>query len=144
MIEKEFRENIRLLERALGLLKPDSSIWLCKNITLAQCHALIEIGRKSDITLKDLAGTLQLDTSTTSRAVDALVKKGYVNRIQSQVDRRSIILSLTEEGNNIYGGIEQNMSEQYRQVLDQIPVDQRENVVDSLKLMIHAFNHVQG
>ncbi|MBU4439706.1 MAG: MarR family transcriptional regulator, partial [Firmicutes bacterium] len=80
---KQFREQIRILERKLGLLKKNNGSYCAEVLTLAQCHALVEIGRIETISLKELSVILAIDMSTTSRTVDGLVKKGYVLRIPS-------------------------------------------------------------
>ena len=105
---KHFREQIRILERKLGLLKKNNGSCCAAALTLAQCHALVEIGRVKIISLKELSIILAIDMSTTSRTVDGLVKKGYVQRIPSREDRRSVEISLTESGFEIFETIESN------------------------------------
>lgn len=46
---KQLREMIRIFERKLGVLGNCQSD--CCGITLAQCHALVEIGRSRKISL---------------------------------------------------------------------------------------------
>ena len=56
---KQLREMIRLLERKLGAL--DDFQVSCCDITMAQCHALVEIGRAGSISLNELAELLNLE-----------------------------------------------------------------------------------
>ena len=134
---KEFREKIRVLERSLNMLN-QSSDTDCSSLGLSQCHALIEIGRKESIALKELALTLQLDASTTSRTVDALVKKGLVNRTPSEIDRRSIHISLTEAGQALFLKIESDMDQKFDAILTKIDSSQHDMILNSLELILTA------
>ena len=68
------REKLRQLERELDdRFRSDSG---CCGLTLAQCHTLLEIGNKGEISLVELASRLSLDTSTLSRTINGLVILG--------------------------------------------------------------------
>lgn len=138
---KQFREQFRILERHLGLLGKTNGGGCCKSITLAQCHALVEIGRVGKISLKDLSIILNLDTSTTSRTVDSLVKKEYVKRTSSSTDRRSIDISLTDLGNELFKNIEKTMEHQFSNIFKKIPSNKQKQVIETLDLLIDAFDN---
>lgn len=137
---KHFREQIRILERKLGLLKKNNGSCCAAALTLAQCHALVEIGRVKIISLKELSITLAIDMSTTSRTVDGLVKKGYVQRIPSREDRRSVEISLTESGFEIFETIESNNDTFFADIFNNIPIDEKMNVLHALDVMLAAFD----
>lgn len=133
---KNFRELIRLLERKLGLLNKQDSC--CSEVTLAQCHALVEIGRSKSISLKELANILGLDISTMSRTVDSLVKKEFVVRIQSETDRRSILISLTNKGLNLFNDIENKMNAEFENIFDHISKEDQISALSGLNIIIEA------
>lgn len=137
---KQFREQIRILERKLGLLKKNNGSCCAAVLTLAQCHAVVEIGRVKSISLKDLAVILAIDISTTSRTVDGLVKKGYVQRTPSLEDRRSVDISLTESGMVIFETIESNNDTFFADIFDNIPNDEKMNVLHTLDVILAAFD----
>lgn len=140
---KEFREQIRILERRLGLLnKSNNGSFSCCKVTLPQCHALVEIGRAHHISLKNLANILSLDTSTTSRSVDGLVKKGYVTRQESSLDRRSIEITLTPTGQKLFQDIEQKMDNDFAKVFNRIPHEEKENVLKAMNCILNAFDQI--
>lgn len=136
---REFRELIRIMERRLGLLNKESN-GCCCSITLAQCHALVEIGRHSSISINELAGILNLDKSTMSRTVDNLVKKKYAYKVQSDKDKRGIEIKLTDEGNKIFNDIEYKMNNKFNRIFEIIPTDQRENVLKSMEVLVKALD----
>src|SRR5512133_3813771 len=97
-IEKadQLRELIRYLERKFGILE-DGELSCC-GISMAQCHALVEIGRAGSISLIDLAKLLDLDSSTMSRTVNGLVRNEIVERELDPSDRRYVTIKLTSKG----------------------------------------------
>lgn len=136
---KRFREQIRLLERKLGLLsKGNNGSFCCSKVTLSQCHALVEIGRAKSLSLKDLADFLSLDVSTTSRTVDALVKKSYAQRDSDPNDRRSIQIKLTASGQKLCNDIEYKMNHNFSICFEKIPPNERENVLHSMDIILNA------
>lgn len=135
---KQLREIIRILERKLGIL--EDTEFSCCNITLAQCHALVEIGRTDHISLNELSERLGLENSTMSRTVNNLVTSGMVKRQEDQQDRRYIAIALTEDGRQLFEQIESSMSVYYEEILNNIPQSKREQVLESLALLAEAVN----
>lgn len=135
---KNFREQIRILERKLGLLNKQDTCYA--EVSLAQCHALVEIGRAKSISLKELSNILGLDISTMSRTVDNLVKKDFVLRSPSKVDRRSIDIELTEKGLLTFEEIENKMANQFKKVFEKISCEDQLTALNGLNIIIEAFN----
>lgn len=136
---QQLRELIRILERKLGVLG-DNQVPCC-NITMAQCHALVEIGRAEKISLNKLASILNLENSTMSRTVNNLVKNNLVKREIDEKDRRYITISLTENGKAVFENIELRMNEFFRTIYSSITEDKREQVLESLQILIQAVNN---
>lgn len=132
----EFRELIRKTERMLGLLSRTENDMYSDRITLAQCHALVEIGRSSGISIKKLSNILVLDKSTMSRTVDALLKKGYAERKPSDTDKREVNIELSKEGQKVFTEIESNMNKKFFDVFERIDDDDRESVLKSLRILV--------
>lgn len=141
-MDVQLRELVRSLERKLGLL--DEGEMACCQITLAQCHTLVEIGRAAGnhpgLTLNALAALLNLDSSTMSRTVQNLVVSGLVRREPDPDDRRAVMIALTPDGDRQYQQIEEGMKRQYQSVLERIPPDRRAQVLESLALVNDAIS----
>ncbi len=130
------RELIRILVRDLGVLeKSDAS---CCGVSLAQCHAIVEIGRKEKISLVDLASLLGLDKSTMSRTINNLVESDLVLRELDMENRRYVIIQLTEKGSSVFRNIEESMDEYYKSIFNSIPENKRSQVMESLQLLTNA------
>lgn len=130
------RELIRILVRDLGVLeKSDAS---CCGVSLAQCHAIVEIGRKEKISLVDLASLLGLDKSTMSRTINNLVESDLALRELDMENRRYVIIQLTEKGKSVFRNIEESMDEYYKSIFNTIPENKRNQVLESLQLLKEA------
>lgn len=132
----KLREMFRMLVRHLGIL--EKSDLNCCDITLAQCHALVEIGRRESINLNDLAVLLNVDKSTMSRTINNLVENGLAVRAQNDGDRRYVVIQLTEEGKRFFERTEADMAVYYRSILNRIPAEKQAQVMESMALLIDA------
>lgn len=124
------REKLRQLERETSSpFKPETG---CCGLTLAQCHTLLEVGSRDEVSLVGLAASIGLDTSTLSRTIQGLVMLGLVNRLTNEKDRRCISISLTEQGRRVFTEIETTFNDYFGRVLELIPVEKRQAVVDNI------------
>jgi DNA-binding MarR family transcriptional regulator len=135
---KQLRESIRLMERQLGVLKECNES--CGGVTLTQCQALVEIGRAKSISLIELSELLNLDNSTMSRTVNNLVNKGLVERELDKKDRRYVTIKLSANGIKAFKNIETNMNSFYLNVLQSIPCNKQEQVLDSMQTLLDAIS----
>ena len=133
---RHLRELIRMLEQKLGFLEEGEMA--CCGISMAQCHALVEIGRAGSISLIDLAKLLNLDNSTMSRTVNNLVHNSMVERQLDPNDRRYITIRLTQEGLEQFRSIESGMGEYFMKIYDAIPEESRTQVLESLQILLKA------
>ena len=133
---KQFREYTRQLECHLGNM--NQSDCCCCGVSTTQCFVIVEIGRNPGISVKELAEILRIDKSGVSRAVEELVQKGYVERNPSKADRRYVVLTLLSKGQERFEKIENDMYFKFKEVLEQIPEEKREQVIEALKLYNEA------
>ena len=69
-----------------------------RDITNNDMHIIEAIGIEEPRNMSSVAKSLSVTVGTLTIAVNALVKKGYVDRVRSEADRRVVLLSLTEKG----------------------------------------------
>lgn len=74
----------------------------CYDISVTQCYALEALVESGPSRSQALAEVLRLDKSTTTRVVDALVRKGYVERLPDPEDARAVSLRVTSDGRKLY------------------------------------------
>ena len=100
----------------------------CYDVSVSQCYALEAIALEGPLGLNDLAARLYLDKSTASRVVDALEKKGYVERRESPEDRRALRLVATEAGRDLYARIQGDILAQERELLAEFSPEVRRSM----------------
>ncbi len=69
-----------------------------EQLSFSQVAALHIIDRESLVNINDISMKLNLSMSATSRLIDELVKKDFIERKEDQQNRRSKTLSLTSDG----------------------------------------------
>jgi MarR family transcriptional regulator, 2-MHQ and catechol-resistance regulon repressor len=100
----------------------------CYDISVSQCYALEAILLHGPLTLNELAAHMYLDKSTTSRVVDGLQKKGYVERRENPEDRRALQLEATATGRELYGRVEADLLAQERKLLARFSPEVRQSM----------------
>ncbi|MBC3832595.1 GNAT family N-acetyltransferase [Undibacterium amnicola] len=103
-----------------------------------QCHVLTELLRVDGITQQALVERLSLDKAWISRAVEALVGDGVVSKVTSELDKRSVKLSLTPLGRVRAEKLENALNHHAAQVFDLIPQDKHAQLEESLNILIAA------
>lgn len=136
---KKLRETMRMMVRRLGILERGEAS--CCGITMAQCHVIVELGRAGKMSLNDLAELLRLDKSTVSRSVDNLVSTGLVLRETDPGDRRYVTLTLSDNGVRVFADLEKRMETYFAEIVDLLPAEKREQVLDSLMLLAEAIKN---
>ena len=71
------------------------------DITPEQWIVLDKLSIKKEMSQKEIGNESFKNAPTISRIIDNLVRKGYVNRVSEENDRRKTVISLTEEGEKI-------------------------------------------
>jgi DNA-binding MarR family transcriptional regulator len=130
---REFREYLRHFERELDI---QNSTNCCSGVTLSQCHALMELDKKDNITLKDLSEKLFLDKSTLSRTIEGLVNLGLVERETPKSNRRTIIIKLTVQGISVCKKINSENDTYFQEVLNSLPEEHEQIFFDSFKTIV--------
>jgi len=73
-----------------------------KNISNNDMHVIEAIGIDKAKNMTAVAKLLSVTVGTLTIAINNLVKKGYVDRVRSNQDRRVVLISLTKKGEEAY------------------------------------------
>lgn len=73
-----------------------------KDLTLSQTHIVEILGLHKALRMKELAEKMGVTTGSLTVVVDKLVKKKLVQRNPHKDDRRSLIVELTDKGNEYF------------------------------------------
>jgi DNA-binding MarR family transcriptional regulator len=110
----------------------------CHDISVTQCYALETLVEHGPLRLGELTERLYLDKSTTSRVVQTLVKKGYVEQHADASDGRATALSATRAGRKLCARITDDLVEQQKALLADLDPDVRAAVVEVIRRLARA------
>jgi DNA-binding MarR family transcriptional regulator len=130
-----FRRQIRALEREIFEQMKGTA---CCGVSLAQCHAVLEIGDSQTSNISDLAEKLKLDKSTLSRTIEGLVRLDLVSREINSEDRRYMCVTLTPQGEQVYRSIYRFCNQYYHTVFDCIPEKKHDQILESMKILAES------
>ena len=118
-------ETIHMLQRrvfrrhANSLGSRDGSS-VCGELTMPQWHMMMAVRRFGSPSLKELAQALDVSAPSASAMVDRLVEMGMLTREPSQVDRREVVVALSEAGHAMAARMEEEILHSISEVLAQL------------------------
>lgn len=108
------------------------------NLTYTQYSILGAAGHGEPMTISSVAERLGLSNPTVVRAVDALERKGLVERRRSEEDGRVVHIVTTQEGRRIRRQLDRTRRERLAALLAMMPVEGVDCLVRGLEGMAHA------
>lgn len=110
----------------------------CHDISVTQCHALEALVGHGPMRAQALARRLMLDKSTTTRVVDALERKGYVERTPAPDDARALSLVVTRSGRALHDRISRELVAQQAALLADVAPALRGDVIAVIRRLAQA------
>ncbi|MDP9350685.1 MAG: MarR family transcriptional regulator [Chloroflexota bacterium] len=133
------QERMVDLIRTFGLHQPDRTP--CgRPVSVAEVHALMELGRREGLSQHELGAWLRLEKSTVSRLVSGLEASGWVERSRDASDGRFVRLALSEEGRRMATQIAEARHDKFERLLDAIPPSERDRVLGALDTLLEALH----
>lgn len=105
----------------------------CYDISVTQCYALEALAERGPMRLQALAALLMLDKSTITRVVDALQRKGHVDRRVDPDDARALALSVTRSGRALYQKINRELVQQQAELIRGLSPEVRSSVIEVIR-----------
>lgn len=131
------QDRIITFVRAFGLHQPDRTP--CGQIIpVSEAHALGELYRDGPLSQLELCSRLRLEKSTVSRIVSLLETRGWLTRGRRGDDARMVWLELTPTGRQAADDLAAARAARFARLLDHIPPDIRQTVLDSLSILSEA------
>lgn len=125
--------------RLLRMLTPTRSDGLIDStLTMAQLKVLMLLMAVDESRMSELASSLQISMSTVSGLVERLVEHGYVTRRTDAIDRRQVMVSLTNEGVAVLDRFQELGTETLRNLLSELSTEELTAVGNSMDLLIAA------
>ncbi len=110
-----------------------------ERVTLTQFRALVVLsGGEGRTNLNRLADQLAVTPSTAMRTVDRLVAAGLATRRENDVDRREVVLGLTEDGARIVRDVTGTRREEIAAILARMSAGSRAELVSAFRAFAEA------
>lgn len=94
---------------------------------------LLEIKINHLINPNEIATHLKIDKSYTSRIINRLVKQGFLEKVRSLKDSRSVQLKLTVSGQQMTKNLDDRSNEQVAQLLSKLSVDKQDQFYQAVE-----------
>lgn len=115
-----------------------------KDVTSNDMHVIEAIGMDEAKNMTSVARSLEVTTGTLTIAINSLVKKGYVDRVRSEEDRRVVLVSLSEKGKRAYLHHSRFHEQMIDSVVEELTVEEQQVLEKALTKLNHFFGSVGG
>lgn len=92
----------------------------------------------SRMTLSELARRMNLGTATVAKTIDSLQERGLLVRTRSEVDRREVLLSVTEAGTSLQNAASAEFHGHMTELFQKMSSDQQDGLVAGLEALLTA------
>jgi DNA-binding MarR family transcriptional regulator/N-acetylglutamate synthase-like GNAT family acetyltransferase len=124
------RRFSRFYTQRLGLL---ADVILDSEFTLSQARVLYELAHGEVVAVTEIAARLDLDPGYVSRIVRGLERRGFVAKERSDVDRRRVLVRLTDAGQAQFSRLDDGSRHQITTLLAELDPRRRDEVIMSMR-----------
>jgi DNA-binding MarR family transcriptional regulator len=126
--------------RALVNITSRSLASASDDVTLPQFRTLMVLSTRGPQTVTALADQLDVHASTMTRMCTRLVTRGLVVRVPSAVDRREVVITLSNTGTALVDDVLANRRREFDLVAERLSESEQQAVIEAL----HAFATAAG
>ena len=109
------------------------------DLSVPQFRALLYVQRHKGASLSETSEFLGLTLPSSSKLVDQLVKRRFIDRENDSVDRRRMVLRLTSRGNALLKDVHTAVRAQLAEILKGLSVAELATLHDTLGLLQRSF-----
>ncbi|MDN5759016.1 MAG: MarR family winged helix-turn-helix transcriptional regulator [Tomitella sp.] len=130
---------VEVIDEFLGTLHHGSDsavldVFVDLELTLTQLRVIFMLAmRDEEVPINEVADHLKISVATAGRTVERLMGVGIVDRREDPDDRRSKLVSLTDEGRSLADTQREQMREQIRSFNRVLPTDVAEELQAALQ-----------
>lgn len=109
-----------------------------ETVTLTQFRTLVVLDSHGVINLNRLADLLGVNSSTAMRMIDRLLVAELVTRQDNPVNRREVLLDLTDQGHELVQRVSDSRRAEIARIVKAMPADERNELVSALRAFANA------
>lgn len=104
-----------------------------EGISLGLLYFLIYIGKKPGCSQREMAAAVRSDEGYAARSVEKLLQDGFIERRRHEKDRRMVLLTLTEKGEQTFEKAHSLFKEWDEKALSALDENEKEQLFAMLK-----------
>ena len=108
-------------------------------LSMTEVHILEAIQKSESNMMSAIAKRLMVTQGTLTVSTSKLVKKGYVERVKDEKDKRIVRLTLTDKAESIMQIHNQFHEAMIEKLLSELELDKEEELINSLKNLMKFF-----
>lgn len=110
-----------------------------KDLSITEIHTIDAVGMYSSRTMSEIASDLKITVGTLTIAINNFVKKGYVERMRSDTDRRVVLIELTRKGKLAYRVHQKFHSDMIKATIEGLTEEEEKVLINSLEKLNNFF-----
>lgn len=114
-----------------------------KNVSINEVHIIEAIEKAEVPSMSEVANRLMITPGTLSTSVNRLIQKGYVKSERSTQDRRVVLLSLTDKGQEVFQIHEDFHKKMINRILSTTNFNEDELLIQSLENLMEFFKQLK-
>jgi len=119
----------RAIDAFRKLLYPEEWIEIDSVLNKSELFTLLQVERNGEIIMSQIADYINIPMSTATGLVERLVTKGYLERVRSESDRRTVTIRLTDKGKILTADIRNSAMHFINMITEQLTDDEEELLI---------------
>ena len=137
-MELTIETNLKLYSQIQDIVKSmrvfQNSDLFSNGITFTEFNIMHEIYHRKVMKMIDLRGILQIEKSSLTRLLNPLLKKEVIARERSFEDPRQYNICLTENGDNVYNEMFNELNHTFDDIINPVPKKEMDELFKNFKL----------
>jgi DNA-binding MarR family transcriptional regulator len=114
--------------------------WLSLDITIPQMKVLMHLYLAGETNMARLASRLGIKLPSATGLVDRLVERGLVQRVESTLDRRLVLVTITDQGRVLLDGLWEAGWMRFDRVLERSSLEELQIVARAMDILTEALH----
>lgn len=109
-----------ILDNMKNIFYPEEWLQIDMKLSKTELFAMLIVDRHGEVIMSKISDEINISMSTATGIVDRLVKKKYLVRERSQLDRRVVQIKLTEKGQKIIEDLKSSINEYLSKIYESL------------------------
>ncbi|OEF97457.1 MarR family winged helix-turn-helix transcriptional regulator [Desulfuribacillus alkaliarsenatis] len=132
-----------ILDHAKTFFYPEEWLELDLNFSKTELMALLLVERKRELSMSQLAEAINMPMSTATGIADRMVRSGLLKRERSELDRRVVVVRLTDEGNQLIVQMKELVTNYISKIEAELTDEEKQLLIKVFFKVVNIFKNKQ-